>query len=230
MKLLRPAALCAALLLPLTLTACGDNPLSDAMGSGDSDTGPAAYTLKKDGPGACFTAVREELGPDIKVYEVESGFEVGADLTRYDAGLPDPPKVGDLTTCIASYQDPKRPKKLLQIRLGTDYTEFDGPNQLELNVIGDAAEFRLEDHLVPLSAIDTKALARLTKSQQKALNGAYTKWAWVAVSLRAPDFSSRNHELAVDATGRLKSNDVLERGSMSVALDGSKILSNGLVS
>lgn len=228
MKLSRPAVLCAALVLPLTLTACGVDDLVSEATNGD-DGANAAYTLKKDGPGACIDAVREELGDKTKVHKVESSFEVGGDLKQYSADLPDPPEVGDLTTCIASYQDPERPKKLLQLRLARDYSGFDAPAPVEINVMGDASEFNLEDHLLPLSSVNTKAIARLTKSQQKSLNGRYRKWAWVALSLRAPSFTSTAHELSVEATGRLKSNDVLERGSMTVALDGSKILTNGLL-
>src|SRR5690606_5335879 len=133
------------LVAALALAACGGKQDADAnadaaAAAADADAGAAgvapafATPTLADGPDVCFRAIAEHLGADVKVSEISS---------RFDAD-------GTLQSCTVDYQNPDDARKLVGVRMDTASGTFSEPHDIELTVTGNAADFRLEDYLIPL--------------------------------------------------------------------------------
>lgn len=230
--------------LAMTLGACGGGDKeTEAKPDGETarnaeeakpDAAPAAdkpevalsFVAPKlaDGTDACFRLIGEQLGQDVKLSEVTSFFSSGADITN---GSDKP--VGDLVSCSVEYQNPDDPRKLLSRRLDLDTGLFSEPQPMEITVMGNAADFKLDDYVVPLSQINAAALSAVMASQDPALAKAFGKYAWNGVRLEGPSAFNSKHTLRIDVTGRLAANDIKENGYASVSLDGKTITKNHLL-
>ena len=80
-----------------------------------------------DGIGACFEAIEDQLGSDIKIAEVNTNVSPGADL---DSGASEP--AGTVTSCSVQYQDPSNSKKLLERNMAGTPGRFGEPNRSKL--------------------------------------------------------------------------------------------------
>lgn len=242
MMRLRPAALCLAITLPFATSACGDDgtEATDAppaqpqqaqqagQQDGEEQQAAVAATLADQGPGACFDLVRENLGKQTKVNEIDSNFSTGKDIDPQLIDPEDTPAAGTLTHCSVKYQSPDDPKKLVQANLDIDTGTFSDPQPLEITVMGDAATFDLEDHLVALSQVDTDPVQGQMDQQQAKLDGVFSAHAWSGVSLTPPDAFSAVHLLRVDVAGRLASNDILDHGFLELSVDGATVVKDNL--
>ena len=247
MKLIPLAA--TTLLLSLSLVGCGDS----AADSGNSNTIDAAsgelldiaprgepgtasasgfesggasvpgLTLAS-GPDVCFREIAKTFGPDVKVAEITSFFSAGEAID----GRSSEPR-GQMTSCTVSFQNPADPRKLLSARFDTRTGRFGEPNPVEITVMGDAASFRLDDHVIPLSRVNAAALTGVMAEQEKRLKTVYGDFAWSGVRLSGPDAFSRTHRLRLDIDGRLAANDIKESGYASVSVDGKRITTNHLM-
>ena len=182
-----------------------------------------ALTLAS-GPDVCFREVAKKFGPDIKVSEITSFFSAGEAI----AGRSSEPR-GQMTTCTVSFQNPSDPRKLLSASFNTRTGTFGEPNPVEITVMGNAANFRLEDHVIPLSRVNAAALTGVMDAQAKRLESVFGDYAWSGVRLSGPDAFSRTHTLRLDLDGRLAANDIKESGYASVSLDGKRITANHLM-
>ena len=247
MKLIPFAA--AATLLSLALAGCGD---SSTNGDNSSASDPAsgelldieprgepgiaapggleggggsapALTLAS-GPDVCFREIARKFGSEVKVSEITSFFSPGEAID----GRSSEPR-GQMTSCTVSFQNPSDPRKLLTARFDTRTGRFGEPNPVEITVLGDAASFRLEDHVIPLSRVNAAALTGVMAAQEKRLKSVYGDYAWSGVRLSGPDAFSRTHTLRLDLDGRLAANDIRESGYASVSLDGKRITANHLM-
>ena len=232
---LKPALLCMTATLTLGLAACGGN--DDSSGTAAETSAAGVAGAKKDakpaaaaptlaeGPDVCFRAIAKHLGADTKVSEITSFFSVGSAIDSSDS-KPE----GEMTTCTVEYQNPDDPRKLLNTRLNISTGQFDAPRPVEITVSGgNAAEFNLEDYLIPLSKIDAAALTSVMDAQKAKLGEVYSRYAWSGVRLSAPGPFSNTHTLRLDVTGRLASNDIKEDGYASITTDGKTITTNHLM-
>ena len=177
--------------------------------------GPAASASANlsEGPDVCFKAVSAHLGADVKVSEIMSSFD----------------PEGRLQVCTADYQSPEDPRKLVGVRMDPASGGFSGPYPIELSVSGNAADFRLDDYLIPLSQVDAAALAQVMQAQEAELGGTYSSVTWTAVRLVPPGAFSDKHTLRLDMEGRLAANDIKNNGYASVSVDGTTITANHLM-
>ncbi len=182
----------------------------------------AAANLSK-GPDICFSAIVKHLGADTKVSEMTSFFSSGSAIDSSD----EEPQ-GQMTTCSVQYQSPDDPRKLVGTRMDVDTGQFAPPSPVEITVMGNAADFRLEDHVIPLSAINAAALTSVMDAQKARLSGVYSSYAWTGVRLSGPDAFNNKHTLRLDITGRLAANDIKESGYASVSTDGKAITADHL--
>lgn len=238
----QPAALCFYIVLSLGLSACGgsdegpdESPSAaaksaqapsavEAKTSKDTGANAAAFNLA-DGPDVCFRAIAKHLGADAKVSEITSFFSAGKEI---ESAHTQP--AGEMTTCTVQYQDPNDSRKLLRSDLDLESGEFSPPNPVEITVTGgNAAEFKLEDYVIPLSKIDAAALTAVMEAQKDKLSGVYGRYAWSGVRLSAPGAFSDTHTLRLDVAGRLASNDLRQGGYASVSIDGKKITADHLM-
>ncbi len=186
----------------------------------------AAMTLNlSQGPDVCFKAIVKHLGADTKVSEMTSFFSSGPDLEGGSSSEPE----GTLTTCKADYQSPADPRKLVSTSMDTKTGVFSEPQPMEITVMGDAASFRLEDHLIPLSQVDASALTGVMEAEKPKLSGVYSRYVWSGVRLMGPGAFSNTHTLRLDLEGRLAANDIKNSGYASVSVDGKKITKNLLL-
>lgn len=247
----QPIALCICMVLTLGLAACGggddgpDKPASQAAeGAPPSSAGkpvrapsadeaqapkPAQVDVRAfklaDGPDVCFRAIAERLGADAKVSEITSFFSVGKEI---DASHVRP--AGEMMICFVEYQDPNDPRKLLRGDLDLESGELGPPSQVEITVTGgNAADFNLEEYVIPLSKVDAAALSAVMDAQKNRLNGVYGRYAWSGVRLSAPGAFSNTHTLRLDVAGRLASNDLRQGGYASISVDGKKIMVDHLM-
>ncbi|GAA3925950.1 hypothetical protein [Luteimonas lutimaris] len=235
-----PAAAALALALTLAISACGGQDdaarvshaannaapaAPDAAPAPATETG-AAFTppTLSDGPDACFKAIAAHLGAETKVSEILAFYSAGSAINP-DASKPQ----GQMTTCTVKYQDPDDPRKLAGTSMDMRSGQFRAPRRQEIMVMGNPADFDLEDHLIPLSQVDAAALTGIMDAQEKALGGVYASYAWTGVRLSPPGAFSDVHTLRLDVTGRLASNDIKTSGYASVSVDGKKITSDHLL-
>ncbi len=190
-----------------------------------SGKGKAVALNLSQGPDVCFKAIAKHLGADTKVSEITSFFSVGPEL---EGGMSSEPE-GTLTTCKVDYQSPSDPRKLVSSSMDFDTGEFSEPQQMEITVMGDAASFRLEDHLIPLSQINAAELTGIMEAQQAKLKGVYSKFTWSGVRLMGPGAFSNVHTLRLDVDGRLAVNDIKQSGYASISVDGKKIVKDHLM-
>jgi hypothetical protein len=176
------------------------------------------------GPDVCFREIARKFGSDIKVAEITSFFSAGEAID----GRSSEPR-GQMTTCTVSFQNPSDPRKLLAASFNTRTGTFGEPSPVEITVMGNAASFRLDDHVVPLSRVNAAALTGVMDAQEKRLKTVYGDYAWSGVRLSGPDAFSRTHTLRLDLDGRLAANDIKEGGYASVSLDGKRITANHLM-
>ena len=176
----------------------------DGLGSGGSSV--PALTLAS-GPDVCFREIAKKFGPDIKVAEITSFFSAGEAI----AGRSSEPR-GQMTTCTVSFQNPSDPRKLLTASFNTRTGTFGEPSPVEITVMGNAANFRLADYVVPLSRVNAAALTGVMSAQEKRLKSVYGDYAWSGVRLSGPDAFSRTHTLRLDLDGRLAANDIKDGG------------------
>ena len=223
--LARPALFATA--LALALAACGGaDPATNAAGaagapadapttaSASASASASAVPRFADGHDACFSAVAAELGADASVSEITSLFSADS---------------GELQVCTVDYQDPDDPRKLVGQRLDPATGQFSEPHDIELSVSGNAADFRLEDYLLPLSQVDVAALSAVMDAQKPALDGIYSSYSWTGVRLVPPGAFSDEHTLRLDLEGRLASNDIKNNGYLSVSTDGATVAANHLL-
>ena len=163
---------------------------------------------------ACFRAAAEQIGADTPVSEINSTFSADT---------------GELQLCTVDYQNPADPRKLVGQRLDLATGRFSDPYDIELSVSGDAASFRLDDYLLPLSQVDVAALPAVIEAQKPALDGVYGSYAWTSVRLMPPGAFSDTHTLRLDLDGRLAANDVRNSGYLSVSTDGGTVVANHLL-
>ena len=183
----------------------------------------SALTLAS-GPDVCFREIAKTFGPEVKVAEITSFFSSGDAI----AGRSSEPR-GQMTSCTVSFQNPSDPRKLLAARFDTRTGRFGEPNPVEITVMGNAAEFRLSDHVIPLSRVNAAALTGVMTAQAQRLKSVYGDYAWSGVRLSGPSAFSRTHTLRLDLEGRLAANDIRESGYASVSLDGKRITANHLM-
>jgi hypothetical protein len=220
--------------LVLGLSACGGGDKA-AEGSPEKAAAPskaaaapaaAASSLNlAAGPDVCFKAIAKHLGADTKVSEITSFFSAGADLEGGGSSEPE----GTMTTCKVDFQSPDDPRKLVSSSMDVDTGEFSAPQQMEITVMGDAASFRLEDHLIALSQIDAAQLTGIMEAEKAKLQGVYSRHVWSGVRLMGPGAFSEVHTLRLDLEGRLAANDIKNGGYASVSVDGKKITANHLM-
>jgi hypothetical protein len=194
---------------------------SAAAPSGGSAT---AFNLAA-GPDVCFKAIAKHLGADAKVSEMTSFFSTGADLGSVSSSEP----AGTMTMCKVDYQSPDDPRKLVSTSMDTKTGEFSAPQQMEITVMGDAASFRLEDHLIPLSQVNAAGLTGIMEAEKAKLKGVYSSHAWSGVRLMGPGAFSDVHTLRLDLDGRLAANDIKNSGYASVSIDGKKVTADHLM-
>ena len=175
------------------------------------------YTLA-DGPDVCFRALADHLGADTKVMEVISFFSAGQQIDPNESK-----PAGEMTICTAEYQNPEDPRKLLRVTMDTRDGSFREPQPVEIRAHGNAADFRLEDYLIPLSQVDAAALTGVMTSLEPTL-GVYGTYAWTGVRLSEPDTFREQHWLRLDLNGRLASNDLKGSGYASVTVDGKTLI------
>lgn len=232
----QPVALCMFVGLSLGLGGCGGHddasknaPANVATASqwsltGEHKDGGAAAPTLADGPDVCFRAIAKHLGADTKVSEITSFFSSGSAI---DSNASKPK--GEMTTCTVQYQSPTDPRKLVSTSMNVASGAFAPPTPVEITVAGgDAAKFRLEDYLIPLSKINAAALKAIMDGQKASMDGIYSQYAWSGVRLSSPGAFSDVHTLRLDIEGRLKSNDIKEGGYASITTDGKTITTNFL--
>ena len=225
---------CALSAVSLGLLGCGggdkapkdapEKSATTAQTSSDSpsNTSSAVALNLSQGPDVCFKAIAKHLGADTKVSEMTSFFSAGPDIEGDTSSEPE----GTLTTCKVDYQSPADPRKLVSMSMDTETGVFSEPQQMEITVMGDAASFRLEDHLIPLSQINAAALTGVMEAEKSKLSGVYSKYVWSGVRLMGPNAFSIVHTLRLDVEGRLAANDIKNSGYASVSTDGKKITKN----
>lgn len=217
-------ALAAALSLALAACGGGDDapepPAESAPGSGAATTtaapAPAAQAsvpTLADGPDVCFRRIAGHLGADAKVSEITSRF------------TPE----GALEACTVDYQSPEDPRKLVGVRMDPATGTFSEPHPIELTVSGNAADFRLDDYVIPLSQVDAAALSGVMEAQKAELDGVLSSHAWTGVRLMPPGAFSDQHTLRLDMDGRIAANDIAHNGYASVSVDGTTITANHLL-
>ena len=218
------------IVLALGLVACGSrNDASNASFATGKVAGPATQTAAAapnlaQGPDLCFRAIAKLLGADAKVSEITSFFSAGSDIDSSDTK----PK-GEMKLCTVDYQDPSDPRKLLSTSLDVATGVLAPAKPVEITVAGgDAATFKLEDYIIPLSKVDPAALTAVMTAQKARLDGIYSHYAWTGVRLSAPGPFSDKHTLRLDITGRLASNDIKGSGYASVTTDGKTITADHL--
>jgi hypothetical protein len=200
-----------------------DMAVPDPLASGPS---VPALTLAGDGPDACFREIAKAFGPDIRVAEITSFFSAGEAISGSASAAPR----GQMTSCSVSFQDPKDPRKLLSARFDTRTGRFGEPSPVEITVMGgNAADFRLADHVVPLTRVNAAALTGVMEAQDRKLKSVYGDYAWSGVRLEAPDAFSRVHTLRLDLDGRIAANDIRKGGYASVSIDGRRMTRNYLL-
>ena len=201
-----------------------DEPGMAPLGASDSGAPSAPALTLASGPDVCFREIARKFGPDVKVSEITSFFSPGEAI----AGRSSEPR-GHMTSCSLTFQNPSDPRKLLSASYNTRTGSFGEPNPVEITVMGNAANFRLEDHVIPLSRVNAAALTGVMSAQEKRLKSVYGDFAWSGVRLSGPDAFSRTHTLRLDLDGRLAANDIKESGYASVSLDGKRITANHLM-
>ena len=185
---------------------------------------PSALNLAA-GPDVCFKAIAKHLGSDTKVSEITSFFSGGADLESGSSAEPE----GTMSLCKVDYQSPDDPRKLVSTSMDVKTGEFSAPQQMEITVMGDAAAFRLEDHLIPLSQVNAAALTEIMESEKAKLASVYSRHVWTGVRLMGPDAFNEAHTLRLDVEGRLAANDIKNSGYASVSIDGKKVTADHLM-
>lgn len=203
------------------------NDTAPMPGEGPPDLVPDApgFSLAADGPGVCFRLIAEKFGADVKVSEVSSFFGGGEGLDSIVVA----PR-GQMTSCSVSFQSPADPRKLLSARYDLRSGSFGAPQPVEIRVMGgNAATFRLSDHVIPLSRVDAAALSGLMKAQDARLKKVFSDYAWTGVRLSGPDPFSSSHRLRLDLNGRIAANDLKSSGYASVSLDGKRITADYLM-
>jgi len=226
MKALKHSA--AAVSLTFILAACGGDAETGDDGSATVGSGPAggpqsSMTLADNGPAVCFEAVAAKLGADTKVSSITTGFAVGDNLEKYTVVSTER---GILKSCTVKYQDPENANKLVQVDMDVATGEFGDPQPLEISVIGNAADFKLENILIPVSSINSAAIAAKVDAQKARLDEAFSEHALQRVSLSSPGPGSAVHGIDVSFAGRLKSNDILETAGFGLNVDGSDDYNN----
>lgn len=196
-------------------------PPPDGLESGGSSV-PALNLAS--GPDVCFREIAKKFGSDVKVSEITSFFSSGEAI----AGRSSEPR-GQMTSCSVSFQNPSDPRKLLSASFDTRTGTFGEPSPVEITVMGNAANFRLSDYVLPLSRVNAAALTGVMAAQEQRLKTVYGEYAWSGVRLSGPDAFSRTHTLRLDIDGRLAANDIKESGYASVSLDGKRITANHLM-
>ena len=209
--------------LAVVLAACGgksDDAAAPAHGVTSAppatagSAAPASVPRFADAHDACFRAAAEQIGADAPVSEINSTFSADT---------------GELQLCTVDYQNPADPRKLVGQRLDLATGRFSDPYDIELSVSGDAASFRLDDYVLPLSQVDVAALPAVIEAQKPALDGVYGSYSWTSVRLMPPGAFSDTHTLRLDLDGRLAANDVRNSGYLSVSTDGGTVVANHLL-
>ena len=210
--------------LSLTLSACSDDAEAEGTGSEQMAAAMIAPLTVNDGIDVCFQKIRDKLGDDAKVGTIDTYFSSGREIDR-GASAPR----GELTVCTVEYQDPDDANAMVQRRYNTKTGTFSAPQKMEIIPIGgDPQDFRVDDFVVPLSEIDTAGLASFLAEQKDELSKAYSDYEVVHVQLVEPGFMKSEHELGVTVEGRLSANNIKDRGSARLGLDGSTVISNDL--
>lgn len=158
-------AACAA----LALGACRDRDAPTRAAAGTTTaaaTAAPAMPTFADGLDVCFRTIAAHLPATTRVSEVMSSFAAGSDPAR-----------SPLQLCTVDYQNPDDPRSLVGIRLDPATGRFSDPYAIELSIAGNAADFRLDDVLVPLSQVDASPLAAVTEALRPQLEGVYSKAA-----------------------------------------------------
>jgi hypothetical protein len=228
-------AVLAAAALSSALVACGggnDNAAKEnANAAAKTAAGEAAPAKESatvatlaQGPDVCVRAISKHLGAETKIAEMTSYFSSGSVIESSD----DEPQ-GQMTTCSVQYQSPDDPRKLVGISMDVDTGEFGPPSPVEITVMGNAAEFNLEDHIVPLSTLNAAGLTAIMDAQKAKIGSKFSGFAWTGVRLMGPSAFNAKHTLRLDLTGRLASNDIKHNGYASISLDGKTITADHLM-
>src|SRR5690606_14931688 len=151
----------------------------------------------------CLRAIDEHLGADGQVSQMSS---------RFDAD-------GWLLSCTVDYQHPDDAPTPVGARTDASSCTFSEPHHIAHTTAGNAADFRLEDYLIPLSQVDAAALTGAQESLKAELDGVYGSYAWTGVRLMPPGAFSDTHTLRLDLEGRIAANDIKNSGYASVSVD-----------
>jgi hypothetical protein len=185
---------------------------------------PVAAPNLSSGPDVCIRAIIKHLGANTKVSEMTSFFSSGSAIESSDSE-----PQGQLTTCTVQYQSPDDPRKLVGTRMDIETGQFEAPSPVEITVMGNAADFKLDDYLIPLTSIDAAALSTIMEGQKARMSGIMSSYAWTGVRLMGPGAFDNKHTLRLDVTGRLASNDIKHDGYASVSTDGKTITADHLM-
>lgn len=216
----------AALAAALALFGCGSSePAGGGSAAGEAGGAQADARLNlAQGPDVCFRKVAEELGPNTKVADINSMFSLGSDM---DSAATAP--AGELTICTVNYQDPANPRKLVRKTLDVATGEFGEAQPVEITVMGNPADFNLEESLIPLSQVNAGNLPGIMEQVKPQLQGVYSDYRWNMVRLMAPGPFAETHELRLDLEGRLTANDVKTSGFATISPDGTTLRDNNLL-
>ncbi|HSF13826.1 MAG TPA: hypothetical protein VLA50_12720 [Erythrobacter sp.] len=182
-----------------------------------SGNAAAALNLADDGPDACFKAARTAFGGDTKIASLSSSFGIPENLQKF---VVTSTPVGDLKSCSLQFQDPENANKLLRADMDVKTGEFKKPQPMELMVVGDAASFKLDNIVLPLSQIDTSKIAPVIDGQKAKLEDIFSSHALTSVSLMGLSPGRDKHVVSIDFAGRLKSNDIIDTGGIGLTVDG----------
>ncbi|MCB2089487.1 MAG: hypothetical protein R3E18_03110 [Sphingomonadaceae bacterium] len=205
----------AASAMCLALAACGSGGGIGGMSGGEMNLAA--------GPDACFKAVAAEIGNDAKVSEITTMFSPGSEV---DSSASEP--AGAVTICSAYYQNPEDPRKLLSITYVPALGGFTDPAEVEISTRGNAADFNLDDYLMPLSDVKAAELSQVFEANADKLAEKYSTYAWTGVDLVEPGQFRDDFALRISYVGRLKSNDVKDEGYAIIALDGKTVTEDKL--
>lgn len=218
------------------LAGCGnknsDSPPAGAPAAAAAPTGPELPESKaetyaaslNDGIFWCFDKARAKLGDAMKFQEIVSYYEKPDTLNKGPTvriGNRAEVPAGSLTTCHVDYQDPQNKLKMLRLDMNVHSGEWNAPEALEINVIGNADSFKLEDHLVPASIFKPEALQKQFDALKPRLEARFSVYQNDAVRFEAQ--GPQKAVMNVNFYGRLKTNDLISNVSVGVPADGASV-------
>jgi hypothetical protein len=191
----------------------------------EAQTKQAALSTRKfsyaDGIDICFKQVRQKIGDAAMVNSIESIFEeTDGNGTKNSNPA--------LVVCSVKYQDPNNPKQLLSQAMNPNTGEFKAPRPLELRILNNAEDFKLESILVPIQTVNPLAAAEQMNRYKPQLDAKLTDYTVHYLELTDGGPLGTEHQLSLNIVGKFKSNDTKASIMMEFSPDGKTLLRNGL--